>query len=333
MTTNHHHPRSTRRPLLMLLALLAFTLTTLLGQPTQTNPAQRPLALAGSSQPTLAGWSASAPRSTRTSAARTVQTRAAGFSHTRTTLRPHTLTTTTGSATTTPTSPAASMPAGMSTAALTPAQAARLALRAVPGLVNITTENSDGSGEAGTGIVLRPDGLVLTAGHVVSGAVTLHADDLGDGQTYTATVIGIDTRHDVALIKLEEASGLRTARLSSTGILPGEQVLSVGNAYGRGYPSIGFGPVTALGQSISNPALPGHRISGLIAANNSIAPGESGGPMLNRAGEVIGMNEAYQLAGADHTPTGLGYAVPLRTALRAAHTLLAQAGPDPDTMM
>ena len=126
-------------------------------------------------------------------------------------------------------------------------------------------------------MVLRPDGLVLTAGHVVAGAVTVHADDLGDGQTYTATVIGIDARHDVALIQLEDATGLRTARLSSTGIHPG-QVLSVGNAYGRGYPSIGFGPVTALGQSISNPALPGHRISGLIAADNSIAPRESGDP-------------------------------------------------------
>lgn len=332
--TTKHHPRSTRRPLLMLLALLAFTLTTLLGQPTHTDPAQRLMALAGSSSPSApAGSSASAPRSTRTTTARTVQTRAAGFSHTRTTLRPHADTTTTGSATSAPSSPAASMRTGMSAAALTPTQAARLALRAVPGLVNITTENSDGGGEAGTGMVLRPDGLVLTAGHVVAGAVTLHADDLGDGQTYTATVIGIDTRHDVALIQLEDATGLRTARLSNTGIHPGDQVLSVGNAYGRGYPSIGFGPVTALGQSISNPALPGHRISGLIAANNSIAPGESGGPMLNRAGEVIGMNDAYQLTGTDHTPTGLGYAVPLRTALRAAHTLLTQTSTNPDTMM
>lgn len=328
MTTNHH-PRSTR-PLLMLLALLAFTLTTLLGQPTHAAPAQGLLAMAGSSSPSApAGSSAAAPRPTRTTPARTGQTRAAGFSRTRTTLRPHADTTTTGAATSTPTSPTASTRTGMSTAALTPAQAARLALRAVPGLVNITTDNSDGSGEAGTGMVLRPDGLVLTAGHVVAGAVTVHADDLGDGQTYTATVIGIDTRHDVALIQLEDATGLRTARLSSTGIHPGDQVLSVGNAYGRGYPSIGFGPVTALGQSISNPALPGHRISGLIAANNSIAPGESGGPMLNRAGEVIGMNDAYQLTGTDHTPTGLGYAVPLPTALRAAHTLLAQTDPTP----
>jgi S1-C subfamily serine protease len=210
----------------------------------------------------------------------------------------------------------------MGAAALTSAQAARLALRALPGIVNITTENSDGSGEAGTGIVLSSTGLILTAGHVVAGAVTVHADDLGDGQSYSATVIGIDDRRDVAVIKLDNASGLRTARLSSTGIHPGEPVWSVGNAFGRGYPSIGFGPVVAVGQSISNPAVPGHRISGLIAADNSIAPGESGGPMLDRRGEVVGVNDAYELTGPDRTPTGLGYAIPIRTALRAAHTLL-----------
>jgi S1-C subfamily serine protease len=80
--------------------------------------------------------------------------------------------------------------------------------------------------------------------------------------------------------------------------------------------------VTALGQTISNPVSLGHRISGLIAADNSIVPGESGGPMLNRMGEVVGMNDAYELAGTDRTPTGVGFAVPISAALHGAHALL-----------
>jgi S1-C subfamily serine protease len=212
-----------------------------------------------------------------------------------------------------------------STTEFTASEAARLALRTAPGLVDITTGLRDGSGEAGTGIVLRGSGLVLTAAHVVTGAVTIRAVDLGDGQDYPATLIGVDLRHDVALIQLHGASGLHLAHLadSDTTAQVGDQVLSIGNAYGRGYPTITTGPVTALGQTISAPALPGHRMGGLIAADNSILPGQSGGPMLNRAGAVIGMNDAYQLTQTGGSPTGIGYAVPISTALHVAHTLLA----------
>ncbi len=64
-------------------------------------------------------------------------------------------------------------------------------------------------------------------------------------------------------------------------------------------------------------------MSGLIAANNSIVPGQSGGPMLNKKGEVIAVNDAYQLTGPGGAPTGVGYAILIGTALHAAHTLLA----------
>jgi S1-C subfamily serine protease len=305
-----------------MLALTLATLLNQLNQLAQPASAQTLVTVASSSAP--AGRSPSVAGPPRTSPARTVHTRAAAFTHTRPTLRPQSLTTSLPalpSAVST-TRSATSATTAMGTTALTSAQAARLALWTIPGLVNITTELPDGGGEAGTGIVLRSTGLVLTAAHVVAGAVAVHAVDLGDGQTYPATIIGTDYRHDIALIELEDATGLRTARLSTTGVHPLEQVVSIGNAYGRGYPSIGFGPVTALGQTISNPAIPGHRISGLIAADNSIVPGESGGPMINRVGEVIGVNDAYQLTGTDHTPTGVGYAVPIATALHFAQTLL-----------
>jgi S1-C subfamily serine protease len=191
--------------------------------------------------------------------------------------------------------------------------------------VDITTELPDGGGEAGTGIVLRDSGLVLTAAHVVSGAVTIRAVDLGDGQDYPATLVGIDRRHDIVVIHLVGASGLPTARLanSDTTTAVGDQVESVGNSYGRGYPSIGVGPVVALGRTITSPALPGHRMNGLIAARNHIKPGQSGGPMLNTVGEVIAVNDAYQqISTTDTTPSGIGFAIPIATALHVAHSLL-----------
>ena len=100
--------------------------------------------------------------------------------------------------------------------------------------------------------------------------------------------------------------------------------MSIGNAYGRGYPTIGTGTITALNQTIANPAVPGHRFGGLISANNSILPGQSGGPMLNRSGRVIGVNDAYQqVSSTDNTPSGVGFAIPIATAMHSAHTLLA----------
>ena len=215
------------------------------------------------------------------------------------------------------------------TTALTGAQALRLTLKAVPGLVNITTALPGGGGEAGTGIVLRHTGLVLTAGHVVTGATDVQALDLGDGHTYPATVIGIDHRHDIALLQLVGATDLPTARIGDSDTLHlSEPVISIGDAYGRGYPSVGIGSVTALHQPITTPdrtpdgVTSTRHLTGLIEADSGIVPGQSGGPMIDRRGTVIGVNDAFRMT-ASGTPTPTGYAVPINTALRAAHALLA----------
>jgi S1-C subfamily serine protease len=108
----------------------------------------------------------------------------------------------------------------------------------------------------------------------------------------------------------------------------GDIVASIGNAYGHGHPAIGIGPVTHLHRRIASttdsdsdaPAL-----TGLIQANSNIQPGESGGPMVNQRGEVIGVNVAYVRTPRTGEPTGTGYAIPINRALSVAHHLLAES--------
>lgn len=199
--------------------------------------------------------------------------------------------------------------------------APELVEKIAPSLVNIDAGHPDGSGSSGTGIVLSPDGLVLTNYHVIAEANTLHATELGHGRTYRAKVIGTDRDRDIAVIGLRHASGLRVARFGdSDEVEIGDQVASIGNAHGLGgLPSVGTGPVTGLRQSINSTTGTGPdapTLSGLIRARSNIQPGESGGAMVNADGEVIGMNVAYASDCDGCGPNGAGYAIPINQALR-----------------
>jgi S1-C subfamily serine protease len=201
--------------------------------------------------------------------------------------------------------------------------------RVTRGIVDITANLGSGHLSMGTGIVLSSDGLVLTNYHVIAHSEQLSVDDLADGNTYRATVIGADTTHDIALIRMRHASRLHTAELGdSDTVHTGDIVASIGNAYGLGRPTVGIGPVTHLHRRIASttdadsdaPAL-----TGLIQARSNIQPGESGGPMVNQRGEVIGVNVAYVRTPGTGEPTGTGYAIPINRALSAAHHLLANS--------
>src|SRR5262249_45372624 len=151
-----------------------------------------------------------------------------------------------------------------------------------------------GSAAAGTGIVIGSSGLVLTNNHVIRGATTLHAKDVGNGRTYTAKVLGYSVAADVALLQLQNASGLATAQIRGAG-KTGRAVTAYGNGGGAGVDADGApGKVRATGRSItaSDGQGSGERLTGLIQTDVGLEPGDSGGPLVDSNGRVVGMNTA-----------------------------------------
>jgi S1-C subfamily serine protease len=206
------------------------------------------------------------------------------------------------------------------------------------GLVNINTELGFQNGQAaGTGMILTSSGEVLTNNHVIQGSTKIIVTVVDSGKSYAAHVVGTDPSDDVAVIQIEGVSGLKTvstARASTVSV--GDDIVAIGNAGGRGgTPTASAGNVTALGQSITASDDDGsnaEQLTDLIEINAPIEPGDSGGALANRNGEVIGMNSAAEVSrgrGGFRSPTttGLGYAIPIDNALTIAHQIESgQAG-------
>ncbi|HTX68577.1 MAG TPA: trypsin-like peptidase domain-containing protein [Thermoleophilia bacterium] len=215
-----------------------------------------------------------------------------------------------------------------------PASAAAIQTRVDPGLVNITVSNA-GTGFRGeaTGMVLTSSGVVLTNNHVVQGATSIKAVDVGNGQTYAGSVVGYDRGGDVAVVQLSGASGLRTVPIGdSSTVAPGGHVTALGNAGGGGgAPRVAAGSVTALGQSIVASDLGGEnaeRLDGLIQTDAAVLPGDSGGPLVNDAGQVVGMDAAASSANGTEALRGRSpqsYAIPIDDALAVARAI--ETGP------
>ena len=190
-----------------------------------------------------------------------------------------------------------------------------------PAVVDINvTLGYEGGQAAATGIVLTSTGEVLTNNHVVNGATSITATDVGNGRTYKATVVGYDRSHDIAVIQLSGASGLKTAKLgNSSKTAVGAGVVAIGNAGGTGgTPSAAGGSVVALGQQIvasdSNDGT-SEQLTGLIETNADIQPGDSGGPLVDTAGEVIGIDTAASGGYSFQSSGTQGFAVPINTAM------------------
>jgi serine protease Do len=160
-----------------------------------------------------------------------------------------------------------------------------------PSVVSVHTGSRDGDA-AGSGIVLTEDGLLLTNAHVVAGARTIEVD-FADGRTATARLVGAVPENDVALIQAEDLlEPLEPAELGSSAALQvGDEVVAIGNALNLGdEPSVTTGIVSALGRSIRSPT--GDTLVDLIQTDAAINPGNSGGPLVNSAGQVVGVNTA-----------------------------------------
>jgi S1-C subfamily serine protease len=195
--------------------------------------------------------------------------------------------------------------------------------------INVVFNYEDAEG-AGTGIVLTSNGEILTNNHVVDGATKISVTDVGNGKTYNASVVGYDSTHDVAVLQLQGASGLATAKLSTSSPSTGEAVVAIGNAGGTGgTPTSAGGSVTGTDQSITaSDALDGtnEKLSGLIEVNANIESGDSGGPLVNASGQVIGMDTAAY-AGFSFSASGnQGFAIPISEATSIAKQIEAGKG-------
>jgi len=198
--------------------------------------------------------------------------------------------------------------------------------RVRPGVVLINTAlhyNSEAA--AGTGMVLNPDGLVLTNNHVIEDSTSISVTVPATGKTYSARVVGYDKTGDIALIQLRNASGLSTVPVgNSSRVKTGQPVVALGNAEGQNSIATAPGQVTGLNQTItaSNDAgsTSSETLHGTIQTNADIVPGDSGGPLAASAG-VIGMDTAGSDASSQQPAAG--FAIPINTALSVARQIAA----------
>jgi len=191
-----------------------------------------------------------------------------------------------------------------------------------PGMVDITSKlKLTGQVFEGTGMILSSSGLVLTNNHVINGATrtSLTATLVEGGHTYPAQIVGWDETQDVALLKLVGASGLKTIQVgNSSAVKLGDRVVALGNAGGQGgTPTVTSGTITNLNRTITasdSGSGTSETLHGMLQTSAPIQPGDSGGPLANQAGQVIGMNTAantQQNGGANSQ----GYSIPINRAL------------------
>ena len=168
---------------------------------------------------------------------------------------------------------------------------------------------------AGTGIVLTSSGEILTNNHVIDGATSISVTVVSTGVSYVADVVGTDASQDIAVLKLENASGLIPATLDTTStVAAGDAVTGVGNAGGTSTLTAAAGTVTSVGQTItasSEDASDAETLTGLIQVDADIQSGDSGGPLYDADGEVIGIDTAA----SSGTTAISGFAITIDAAL------------------
>ena len=166
------------------------------------------------------------------------------------------------------------------------------------------------SAAAGTGVIVSPDGYILTNKHVVGGASEINVV-LDDGTIYeNVAVVATDPLNDIAFLKIDGVSDLPAATLgNSKTIQVGQQVIAIGNALGEYQNSVTSGIISGTGRSVTASDSTGsltESLSDMIQTDTAINSGNSGGPLVNAAGEVIGINTA-----TSSTAENMGFAIPI----------------------
>jgi len=193
------------------------------------------------------------------------------------------------------------------------------------GVVTINTVlNYDTSEQAaGTGMIIGSDGLILTNNHVVEGATSINVTVESTGKTYIARVVGTDQKEDVAVLQLANASGLSTVKFApNETVSAGDAIYSVGNAGGTGDLVTTVGTVGATNQSLAiqgDGTTKAENLTGLIELDSDVVSGDSGGPLFDRNGDVIGIVTAASSGSADVS----GYAINIAQVLAIADKIEA----------
>jgi putative serine protease PepD len=235
---------------------------------------------------------------------------------------------------------------------------ASIAAAVSPSVVEINATSNSGE-STGSGVIITSGGEIVTNNHVISGASTIKVST-SSGKTYTAKVVGTDSKKDLALIKLENASGLKAATLgNSDGVQVGDQVVAIGSPEGLSG-TVTSGIVSALNRDVTvstdegqsqgqqqgggNGQWPfsfgGRQFNGdtgsstttykAIQTDASLNPGNSGGALIDAAGNIVGINSAMYSASSsssgsssDAGSVGLGFAIPINTVKSDLATLRA----------
>ena len=188
-----------------------------------------------------------------------------------------------------------------------------------PSTVTVLTGNRDGSAMVGTGVIFTEDGFILTNAHVIAGGSECYVV-LDTGEDYRACLLGLDEEKDLAVIKIA-ASGLPAAEFGDSDALTvGDPVYAIGNPLGvelRG--TLTDGIVSAINRDVY---VDGATMT-LIQTNAALNNGNSGGPLINQYGQVIGINTMKMGSSSDASVEGLGFAIPISSAAYMVNDLIA----------
>src|SRR5436853_1363309 len=194
---------------------------------------------------------------------------------------------------------------------------ARVAQEVEPCVVNIKMSNGYQLEGTGSGVIVNPDGFILTNAHVVNGATRLRVK-LSDGSESEAKVIGVDRQTDLAVIKIDVKKALPAARMGDSDKLAvGDWVLAIGSPFGLEQ-TVTAGIMSAKDRDTESGSTPFQKF---LQTDAAINPGNSGGPLVNLAGEVIGINT--QIATSTGAYSGIGFALPSSTAVDTYNQLIA----------